>query len=1575
MGGGFGFGMLADVQMLGFYQAHHARTRKPFLAYVLQVSTAASAHFLIYRRYSQIAALATKLHFQPAVGLPPKYALQVFPLTEEQLRQRFEGLQAFMAHVFAHLRREFDDGAQHDVASSAGLDMQIFYDFVAHHRNRPPAAVRAIPEWARPTMLQGAHAAAGGSGAAFPYARSRSSSASSLGGLDSAQHGGRRSTWQDVDSVTDSEGVGGVGDRGDDDDEVEDDGGGGCGGGGGGLGPGDSDAVDPADAKLSASDEFRNELLQAEGNLNALWNCVKAYTRATNAWWAAAGAVADEYKRVGEMSLFNTPTPKAPTTAASTVATPSSCDAGVTPPAEAPGAAAAVPPAVASLTDATSSDRLEAGSTVAVTAPIAVASPHSEAQALKRVRNRNRSHPTRLASAHNRLAERLLPEFADQCDERVLSPLDALVREALPEVKHSYWTRLASSRPEGSGVGGATARGESVNLRRLLQERELLHSKIRTDVQASMAALVTLQNELLRAVQDTLQPFETAAVAACNTTASAANNASLLPSPSLSLSLSLPLSPGGASARQREEDAADDAALERGAGEHDLRSVSEQDEASESGRRDSVGSPTVVVSRREGDENEASNGQHDDKDNNDKDDKDACGDKNDTDDDEEEDDDDDEDQCSRVWVWGRPPTVESGTPLVLRPKQVALLKGQSVLQVACGGEHLLYLTDTGDVYSFGDKADNAAAAKTLTAQPSQSPQSPSPSPSQQQQRRQAARGGAVSFLAPRLVEELALEKALHRTKIVKVACGAQHSVGITEVGELYTWGSGEDGRLGHGDMRDRAVARKVMSLLRERVVHASCGGAHTAVLTDAHEVFTFGRGRNGRLGLGDTKWRDTPHPVTAFARRPPTREAAAGAAAAVVHVVCGWNFTAALARDGSVYTWGKQGEGQCGLGYVDKDQLVPRVLERLRQDGARVVDLACGYTHTVALTAAGDVYSWGLGEYGQLGRGVVYQPVPERVDFAAVLGAPDRVARVYCGAFHSVATTRARVVLAWGLNMYGACGLGHTANKDTPARVASFLRGATTELVVACGHKYTIALEVAPEEAVVPAHKVRLSATQPPWQAARGGGDDWRCGAGGVGVGAVGLSSSYLSSSYPSPPPPLNMSVIAASASSSSIEWTATTPTDFMETGELTPTPTRTPTPTIPYHAPPPPLSLSLSSSLSSVAVGPLLAEAPAREAIHEKEEELRRAKKLWRTRVLRDWEASKDTPLAHALWRQGIPPSVRAKVWPLAIGNKLKVTPEMFQIYRRRAAAYKQHERGRRGSGDTNTSSSTGDSTVIGREHTLALIDTDLPRTFPSLKLFDASGPYYAFLLEVLETYACYRPDLGYIQGMSYLAALLCLHMPQDRFLAFQCLANLMVHEHLFTFYLLDAELAGVYYALFSELLSARLPALHRHLAAIGVSGSMYLMNWLQTLFLQVLPLELAARVVDNFLLDGTVFLFRTALALHELLQADLLRADLDEAMPIIQKSPLYHDLWLARVSEHELFRAIAAVVVPSHIYAALDRVVNDVFFYDKQPRKLAAGSGGGGGGQSVGIGRVKRERRRMYSISDTLNGVLGGF
>ncbi|CEG48985.1 regulator of chromosome condensation-like protein [Plasmopara halstedii] len=1185
MGGSITFGQLTNVQMLGFYQARYKEDRKSFLAYVLQVNTTTS-HFLVYRRYSQIASLATKLHFHPPVGLPPKYAMQLYPLTDMQLQQRFEGLKGFLHAVMVHLSMQHATGLHHATNSRAGLDMQLFCDFVVHHRNRPPKPVTGdIPNWAQPIQ-----------------------------------------EVTDHDSITDSDDMGLL----------------------------ESDGSDVESDDLSTS--FRNEVLQIEGNVGALWHSVRAYKHATVAWWEATSAVFDEYKRVADVPQLGT----------------------------------------------------------------------------------KDSIITRLQQEMTNTLDLMQLAFANTCDMEVLPPLEKLRHDVLPEIKHSFWTRHEHVQHDTVAT-----------TRRVQQERKLLHDKVHVDVHQSLTAFVAFQTRMLRTIHQKLHDVTT------------------VPRPR---SKSMPT-------------------LSTRTLDHHSQLPNEE----------------MTMQKTQKDATEID-----------------CKIKN------------EGTPQSRLWVWGRPPSLESGTPLILRPKQVAVLPNQPLIQIACGGEHLLYLTSTGDVYTFGnDEVRKMALSTTLPDPEANVPNS------------------SLSYLTPQLVEELALEKALYGVTIAQIACGAQHSVAITNCGELYTWGSGEDGRLGHGDMRDRTVPRKVMTLLRQNVVSASCGGAHTVVLTEKGSVFSFGRGRNGRLGLGDTKWRDVPHEIMTFPLH-----------MRVVQVACGWNFTTAIGQNGTLCTWGKTGEGQCGIGYVDQDQVVPAIVKFGTNSDVPILDVACGYTHTLVLTANGTMYSWGLGEYGQLGTGNVYEPIPAQVHYS--IDVSDPLARVYCGAFHSIATTEHHVMFTWGLNLYGACGLGHTTNKDQPERLDCF--SANHDLVVACGHKYTFALELALNQS-----HVKLQ----------------------------GLAKDHVLASH-------------------SLETT----------------------------------------HFSSLRL--------PRDSIHEKEEELRRVKKMWRTRILRNWEANKNSALTHALWRQGIPPSIRARVWPLAIGNQLKVTPEMFQMYRRRAIAYKKDRHG------------SEESQIYdgGREHTLALIDTDLPRTFPSLKLFDASGPYYTLLLEVLETYACFRPDLGYIQGMSYLAAMLCLHMPQDRYLAFQCLANLMVHEHLFTFYLLDAELASVYYTLFEAFLEIRCSQLLVHFRNIGISScSMYLMNWLQTLFLQVLPLESAARVFDNFLLDGTIFLFRIAMAIHELLAPQLLTAEMDVVLPLLQHNIMYQTIWHTQVSEQALFEKVSTIAVPTHIYAALDRVINDVFFYEKRNDLDQMGNSKmmmvGSGRQSIGIGHMKHERRSF----NALNGVLGGF
>lgn len=101
---------------------------------------------------------------------------------------------------------------------------------------------------------------------------------------------------------------------------------------------------------------------------------------------------------------------------------------------------------------------------------------------------------------------------------------------------------------------------------------------------------------------------------------------------------------------------------------------------------------------------------------------------------------------------------------------------------------------------------------------------------------------------------------LYDVSISDVACGGWHSVAISEAGDVYVWGRGEYGRLGLGDKSGASKLRptKVEGLEGHRVVEASCGGTHTLVVTEEGRIFVWGRGSFGRLGTGNEQNRFGP---------------------------------------------------------------------------------------------------------------------------------------------------------------------------------------------------------------------------------------------------------------------------------------------------------------------------------------------------------------------------------------------------------------------------------------------------------------------------------------------------------------------------------------------------------------------------------------------------------------------------------------------------------------------------------------------------------------------------------------------
>jgi regulator of chromosome condensation len=113
---------------------------------------------------------------------------------------------------------------------------------------------------------------------------------------------------------------------------------------------------------------------------------------------------------------------------------------------------------------------------------------------------------------------------------------------------------------------------------------------------------------------------------------------------------------------------------------------------------------------------------------------------------------------------------------------------------------------------------------------------------------------------PRLVEALAGKK------VAGAAAGSSHTVVWTEGGEVYTFGVGDCGQLGHGgEEEEELVPRVVEALAGKRVVGAAAGGRHAVVWTEGGEVYTFGHGYSGQLGHGGTERELVPRVVEALA--------------------------------------------------------------------------------------------------------------------------------------------------------------------------------------------------------------------------------------------------------------------------------------------------------------------------------------------------------------------------------------------------------------------------------------------------------------------------------------------------------------------------------------------------------------------------------------------------------------------------------------------------------------------------------------------------------------------------------------
>ncbi|XP_068643662.1 PH, RCC1 and FYVE domains-containing protein 1-like [Aristolochia californica] len=385
------------------------------------------------------------------------------------------------------------------------------------------------------------------------------------------------------------------------------------------------------------------------------------------------------------------------------------------------------------------------------------------------------------------------------------------------------------------------------------------------------------------------------------------------------------------------------------------------------------------------------------------------------------------DALGDVFMWGKGiadgllggGTQHSGSLLMTMdaflPKALESTTVLDVHNIACGSQHAVLVTKQGGVFSWGEESGG-----------------------------RLGHGVEADVSQPKLVE------ALSGMNIELVSCGEYHTCAVTLSGDLYTWGDGTHnyGLLGHGSEVSHWIPKKVMGLMEGvHVSSVSCGPWHTAVVTSAGQLFTFGDGTFGVLGHGDRRSASVPREVESL-KGLRTVRAACGVwhTAAVVEVMVSSSGSTTF-PSGKLFTWGDGDKGR--LGHSDNEpRLVPACVAALVDPS--FCQVACGHSVTIALTTGGRVYTMGSAVFGQLGDPNADGKVPNCIEGKIHNSFVEEIA---CGSHHVAILTSRTEVYTWGKGANGRLGHGDNDDRNTPTLV-EVLKDKQVKSVV-CGSNFT----------------------------------------------------------------------------------------------------------------------------------------------------------------------------------------------------------------------------------------------------------------------------------------------------------------------------------------------------------------------------------------------------------------------------------------------------------------------------------------------------------------------------------------
>ncbi len=247
---------------------------------------------------------------------------------------------------------------------------------------------------------------------------------------------------------------------------------------------------------------------------------------------------------------------------------------------------------------------------------------------------------------------------------------------------------------------------------------------------------------------------------------------------------------------------------------------------------------------------------------------------------------------------------------------------------------------------------------------------------------------------------------------------------------LLAWGSNASGLLGNGTTTDQPAPIPVDMtgvLAGKTVIAIAAGQSHSLALTADGTLAAWGANSYGQLGNGTSTTCLLPVLVDTTGVLVGKR---------VVKIAAGYNHSLALCSDGTLAAWGYNASGQLGNNTSITSNVPLLVAQTSALAGMTVVAIAAGSDHSLALCADGSLVTWGSNSSLQLGDGTSNsRNSPVRVIPGTVLGGKTVVA-ISAGAQHNLVLCADGTLAGWGYNSNGRLGNGESNNyKSTPVAV------------------------------------------------------------------------------------------------------------------------------------------------------------------------------------------------------------------------------------------------------------------------------------------------------------------------------------------------------------------------------------------------------------------------------------------------------------------------------------------------------------------------------------------------------------